>query len=306
MKNDCKVMVTGGKGFIGRRLVQRLEKYGNEVAVIDKEDGGILNSEYLKSKLDGVHVVFHLGSASGSLFFTEDPIHSVNVNCGGTANLLETVLKSDVKRVVFASTMSAYAFTPIPHCEEGPINSPNPYVATKLFGEQMMRLYYQNHGLETVVCRFASVYGIGEHTKGFVANPVTQFVWSVLTGGKPKVFGNGSQTRDLVYVDDVCGAITAAALGGSPGEVYNVSTNIETSMNEVVKMLEKVHGEKVEANYTEWKPYDQQSKYIDRQCASFEKLKNTCGWRPLVDLETGMRSVYDYYKNNKELIPKVP
>ena len=300
-----KVMVTGGKGFIGRRLVVKLAEQGNDVIVVDKELDGIVNFDYLREKLKGVEVVYHLGSASGSLFFSENPIQSVNVNCGGTANLLETIVHhSKVQQVVFAGTMSAYGFTTIPHHESGPVNSPNPYVATKLFGEQLMRLYYQNHLLPTMTTRFASVYGIGEHTKGPVANPVTQFVWSVLTGGKPMVFGNGTQTRDLVYVDDVCDALIAAQEHGKPGEIYNVSTNVETSLNDVIKVLEKVHGRKVEVEYTEWKPYDQQSKYIDRQCASYEKLNIVSGWVPKVGLEEGMRRVYQYYVENYDLIPK--
>jgi nucleoside-diphosphate-sugar epimerase len=199
--------------------------------------------------------------------------------------------------------MSAYGFMPIPHTEDGPINSPNPYVATKLFGEQLMKLYFQNHGLETISLRFSSVYGIGEHTKGRVANPVTQFIWSALIGKPPKVFGDGNQTRDLVYVDDVCTALMSAAFNGVSGEVYNVSTNIETSMNSLVDVLRKVHDDKIEPFYTEWKPYDQQSKYIDRQCASFDKLNQTTGWKPTVKLEDGVKTTYDYYKSNREIIP---
>jgi len=299
------IMVTGGKGFIGRRLVDRLEKQGNEVVVVDKEEGGVLNRSLLDIHMPKVSVIFHLGAVSGSIFFSDDPVHAVRVNCEGTANLLEIAAQhNNVRKVIFAGTMSAYGFTPVPHMENGPVSCPNAYVATKLFGERMMRLYFENRSLQTVCLRFASVYGIGEETKkgGAVANPVTQFIWNALKGTPPRVFGTGKQSRDLVYVDDVVSALLAA-VHATPGEVYNVSTQVETPLNDVIDMLSLIHKSKVVPNYTEWKPYDQQQMYVDRQCASFDKLRQATGWKPRFDVMNGMRQVYYYYREHPELVP---
>ena len=300
------IMVTGGKGFIGRRLVEKLEKNGNKVVVVDKENDGILNREYLSESLKDVSLVFHLGAVSGSIFFSDDPVHAVRVNCEGTVNLLEMALKAGVKRVVFAGTMSAYGFTPIPHMEDGPISCPNAYVASKIFGEKMMRLYFENRDLETVLLRFASVYGMGEETKkgGIVGNPLTQFIWSVLSGKPPKIFDKGTQTRDLVFVDDVVSALMAAATFGSPGDIYNVATDVETSMNEAIDILSLIHGIKIRADYVPYKPYDQQKIYIDRQRASFEKLHQATGWKPRFDVQMGAKIAYHYYKEHPELVPE--
>lgn len=296
------IMVTGGKGFIGRRLVDKLERTGNEVVVVDKENGGVLNKDYLEAKINNdmgrerVTVIFHLGAVSGSVYFSEDSVHAVNVNCAGTTNLLEMALKHKIRKVVFAGTMSAYGFTPIPHKEDGPVSCPNAYVATKLFGERLMRLYWENHGLQTVCLRFSSVYGPGEETKGRVANPVTQFMWAVLRGDKPIIFDEGEQTRDLVFVDDVVSALMTVMFHGWPGETYNVSTGIETSMNAVMDCIKEVSGkDKIDVDYKSWKPYDQQKDFIDRQCGSFQKLREHTGWKPLVDVKAGISHTFNYY-----------
>lgn len=299
------IMVTGGKGFIGRRLVSRLEKMGNDVMVVDKEMDGILNRKLLEDLMPRASVIFHLGAVSGALFFTDEPIHAVKVNCEGTATLLEVAAKfNNVRKVVFAGTMSSYGWTPIPHVENGPLSCPNAYVATKLFGERMMRLYFDNRGLHTTCLRFSSVYGIGEESKknGRVANPVTQFAWNAMRGNSPMLYGDGSQTRDLIFVDDVVSALIAA-LNATPGEVYNVCTNVETSFNDVLRLLSTLLDQKVIPKYEDWKPYDQQQGYVDRQKASFEKLFRATGWKPRYSIQDGLAMVLEHYHEHPDLIP---
>lgn len=304
------IMVTGGKGFIGRRLVKKLQDAGNDVVVLDKEQGGVLNKAYLEKAMmnetgkEKVNTVFHLGAVSGSVYFSEDPIHAVKVNCEGTINLLETALKQRIRRIVFAGTMSAYGFTPIPHTEDGPVSCPNSYVASKLFGERLMRLYWENHGIETVNLRFSSVYGPGEETKGRVSNPVTQFIWAILRGDAPIIFDKGDQTRDLVFVDDVVSALMSAMLHGHPGQTYNVSTGVETSMNTVMKYLREITGkDKIPVEYVSWKPYDQQRNFIDRQCGSFDKIRGHTLWFPRFTVIQGLSNTYGYYVIHPDDVP---
>jgi len=295
------VLVTGGKGFIGRRLVEALEKKGNEVRVIDVEKEnmlGVLDFDSLLQAMQGVKIVFHLGAISGNLYFEHPPL-GIKVNCLGTWNLLEAARIARVKRVVFASTSSLYAETPIPHKEtSAPEGAVNLYSATKLFGEYMMQMYWQRHRLETVICRFASIYGVGEESKGHVANPVTQFICDMLEGNQPVLFGDGSQTRDLTYVDDVVSALLHCAtsfMTVMPGEIYNVSTNYASSFNYVVEVINKVLGTDIKPKYEPYKVTGLQSVYVDSQVCDNTKLVST-GWTPKVSLEEGIRRIVESKK----------
>ena len=186
------VLVTGGRGFIGRRLVSAL---GPDTRVIDIDDGkeGILDMDLLIREFQSVGTVFHLGSCSGNLYFEGNNARGILTNCIGTLNVLEAARIARVKRVIFASTQTAYAGTPVPHLEDGPISpETNLYTATKIFGEHLCRMYWRRFGLETVVLRFASVYGPGEETKGHVSNPLTQFCWGMMKGEQPIVLDRKS------------------------------------------------------------------------------------------------------------------
>ena len=136
-----KCVVTGGKGFIGRRVAAGLKQTGHDVKVVDIEGGGILNKTLLHYVLRDADVVFHLGAVSGSPFFSKNPVKGVETNCVGTTILLEECRKMEVPQIVFSSTMSSYAFCTLPHVEEGLTTVPNMYTATKLFGENLMKLY---------------------------------------------------------------------------------------------------------------------------------------------------------------------
>jgi len=292
-----QVVVTGGRGFIGTRLVKALEKMGNTVSVveIDDGDGGIMDFELLMRKFNGPKVVFHLGATSGNLYFEYPPM-GIKTNCLGTWNVLEAARLSRVKRVIFASTQSLYAHAGLPHREYSRVDGDvNLYASTKLFGEWLMQMYWRKHKLETVILRFASVYGIGEDRKGKVANPISQFIWGMMKGESPSLFGDGSQTRDLTYVDDVVSALIHSATSVPPGEIYNVSTKIETSFNDVIQTINKVLGTGIAPNYVSPEATGLQTIYIDRQWSDNSKLRNT-GWKPQVDLEEGIRRVVEYTK----------
>jgi UDP-glucose 4-epimerase len=293
------IVVTGGKGFIGSRLVQALEKMGNTVSIVEQDDGqgGILDFELLMRKFNGAKVVFHLGATSGSLYFEYPPL-GIKTNCLGTWNVLEAARMSRVRRLLFASTQSLYAGCPLPHKEtHTPAGDVNLYVATKLFGEWLMQMYWRKYGLETIILRFASVYGIGEERKGKVANPVTQFIWAALNNEVLNVYGNGRQTRDLTYVDDVVSALIHCITAVPPGEIYNVSYGVETSFNEVVDIIGKVLEKKVEYEYVNPEASGLQTIYIDRQWSDNSKLQAT-GWSPKVNLEEGIRKVVEYTRDS--------
>jgi nucleoside-diphosphate-sugar epimerase len=292
-----QVVVTGGRGFIGSRLVNALDKMGNTVSVVEIDDGqgGILDFKLLMRKFNGAKIVFHLGATSGNLYFEYPPM-GIETNCLGTWNVLEAARLSRIKRVVFASTQSLYAHCAVPHKETyPPAGDVNLYASTKLFGEWLMQMYWRKYALETVILRFASVYGIGEEKKGKVANPITQFIWAAMNGEIIKIYGNGNQTRDLTFVDDVVSALIHCSTSVPPGEIYNVSYGVETSFNEVVNTIVKVLGMPVVKHFVEPEASGLQTIYIDRQWSDNSKLRGT-GWTPKVNLEDGIRKVVEYTK----------
>jgi nucleoside-diphosphate-sugar epimerase len=292
-----QVVVTGGRGFIGSRLVKALEKMGNTVSIveIDDGDGGILDFELLMRKFNGPKIVFHLGATSGNLYFNYPPL-GIKTNCLGTWNVLEAARLSRVKRVIFASTQSLYAHAGLPHREYSRVDGDvNLYTSTKLYGEWLMQMFWRKYNLETIITRFASVYGIGEERKGKVANPVTQFIWGMMKGEAPTVYGDGEQTRDLTYVDDVVSALLHCMTDVPPGEIYNVSYGEETSFNNVIKTINKVLKTDINPIFVDPEASGLQTIYIGRQWSDNSKLKET-GWKPQVNLEEGIKRVVEYTK----------
>jgi len=284
------ILITGGAGFVGRHLKKALEDLGEEVRVIDPKlhpRSTILSVEYLRKQLKGVDYVYHLGAASGSLWF-EEPCFGSEINCIGTIRLLEECVKAGVKRVIFSSTSSSYAEAPIPHKEEHRLSAPNFYSATKIFNEHTMWLYKKLYGLDCVVFRFASIYGANEN-KGLLCNLVTQFVEWMKKDEQPEIWNKGTQTRDFTYVKDVVQALIMAQK--LPSDTYNVSTNKETTFNEVVEIINELLGKDIKPKYIPVKLSDVQTAYIDRQNLDNSKLLAQ-GWKPEYDLRAGIKDAY--------------
>lgn len=302
-----KCLVTGSHGFIGSHLYNELLKRGHEVIGCDiKEISDARNNKnYIhdftlieKRDLEGIDCIFHLGAAAGSLHFLPDPIEGIKTNCIGTVHLLEAARLAGVKKIIFASTGTSYADTPIPHIETSWLNCPNFYTATKIFNEQSMKLYNQLYGLETIILRYASVYGVGEECKilpqGILANVLTQFIWQMIEGKQPEIWHTGEQTRDFIYVDDIVYANIFAAENLKHG-IYNVGTGIETKFIDAVKLINKILGTNIEPKYVEATNKAVQTKYVDRQLFNNSKLMNL-GWRWTVTLEEGIRRIINSRK----------
>jgi len=286
-------VITGAHGFIGSRLGLFLEKRCKPYVPItyDTGMGGILDRGRLLRLFKDKSVVFHLGAISGSKFF-DDLSVATRVNCEGTANVLEAARVNDVGTVVFASTSSCYAFGPVPHREEDPPKAINSYVATKLYGEYLMKLFADLYGIRTVIMRFGSVYGIGEGRKGSVANPVTQFLNTMLEGRYPLVYGKGKQKRDLIFADDVAEALFLASWSAAikPGDIYNVATGTPISFNKVIELIGKVLKTHIKPMYVPYPKNKYQTKYIEIQYLDTSKFR-AIGWAPKVGLEEGLKRI---------------
>lgn len=299
-----RVLVTGGDGFIGQHvkhlcvLESRKKLENRDVRVLDKEEGGILNTKYLAQAMEGVETVLHLGACSGNLFMVDDDadLGGIRVNVEGTRNVLELARRKGVRRVVFVSTQSSYAHAPLPHHEDDLLDADiNLYTATKVFGESLCRAYHRRYGLETVILRFSSVYGPGEESKGPVANPITLFIRKMLKGEAPVLYGDGYQTRDLLFVEDAARAVLhAAGSNVQPGQTYNVSTGRATTFRRVVELINGVLCSDLQPSFAPFPSAGLQTEYVRSQWTDNAKLRAT-GWEPEVAIEEGIRRTVEHF-----------
>jgi UDP-glucose 4-epimerase len=307
-----KCLVTGYEGFIGSHLMAKLKKCGhdvigseyskyvyhpNEISDLAKvNDIRHISADYLK----GVDVVYHLGAASGSLWFGDmhSVEESVEINCVGTVHLLEECRKAGVKKFIMVSTGSVYAGMACPHKDNMilPRDAFNFYAATKIFDEYACKLYHKLYGMEVVIVRLSSVYGDSEESKTKLANVVSQFTWSMMEGKSPVLWGDGSQTRDLIFVDDVVDALIFAAekLKGN-AKTYNVGTGVETSFNDLIVKINGVLGTDIKPEYAAVGNQHVQKGAVMRQLFDVGKLAKK-GWVAKVSLEEGIRRIVENIK----------
>lgn len=297
-----KILVTGGAGFIGSNLVEELVRLGHEAVVLDNFylgtkknlegldaeiiNGDIRNADVVNKAANGVDVIFNEAASSSSPMFMKNLRDAVSVNVDGFINILNAA-RDNSSKVVYASTSSIYGNLPPPLREDMNVTPPNFYSATKLFNEQLAAVYTSEYGIETVGFRYMSVYGPKEEGKGVFANLASQFLWALQKNEQPVIYGNGSQTRDFVYVGDVVQANILAMKKKLGGEVFNVGTGIGTSLNTLVDLLNKILGKNVKPKYIETPVKN----YIDTQLADISKIKKMLGFEPKYMLEEGIKDM---------------
>ena len=300
-----KIVVTGGAGFIGSNLVKRLVEDGHDVTVIDNFllgtmdnrhpvqdkikflEGDIRNSGFMNEALKGVDVVFNEAAASASPMFMEDLRDAVSVNVDGFINVLDAMRKNGVKKLVYASTSSIYGNATPPLREDMVTDIPNFYAVTKKLNEDISKVYSKEYGIDCVGLRYMSVYGPNEEGKGGLANLASQFLWAMQKDEKPVLYGDGSQTRDFVFVKDVVEANILAMNSDVKWDIFNVGTGKVTSLNELVDILNKLLGKNIESEYIENKIKN----YIAVQQGSTEKAKKGLGFESKYSVEDGLKEI---------------
>jgi nucleoside-diphosphate-sugar epimerase len=304
-------LVTGGFGFIGSHLVDRLVKEGNYVVVVDNgssisnvtdamaKGAKILNMNVCSSLEDAFYnvydAVFHLAAIPRVQFSIKEPVKSHDSNVNGALNVFEWCRKRGVKRVVFASSSSVYGDQDKLPLSEDMFPSPkSPYAAQKLMGEIYAGLYHKLYGLETVCLRYFNVFGPRQDPMGDYACVIPKFAALALNGKSPTINGNGNQTRDFTFVDDV---VSATILAGQVklsefGVAFNVGAGRGRSVNEVAEQilarcnpeLKLLHGPAV------IEPRD--------TTADISKARCLLGWEPKVSFEEGLARTIDYLRTN--------
>jgi len=292
------VLVTGGAGFIGSNLVNRLVKDGHNVTVIDDESSDAHESFYYNDKAEywdydiadykrieplfkDVNYVFHLAAEARIQPTIEDPMKAVQTNVLGTCSILQAARTHGVKRVVYSSTSSAYGLAnPIPNKEDMPKDCLNPYSVSKTSGEELCQMYSKLFGLETVIFRYFNVYGENQPTKGQYAPVIGLFQRQHSNGEAMTVVGDGMQRRDFTHVSDVVEANVLAAMYADEkavGEIFNVGSGTNHNIHDIVRL---VGGEDAEFVYVPERPGESRETLSD--CSKAQAILN---WEPKVKLE---------------------
>lgn len=308
-------LITGGAGFIGSNLARYLLEKGAAVTVLDNfatghrenleairdritlVEGDIRDPEATRKAMEGVEAIFHeaaLGSVPRSV---AEPVISHDVNVNGTINMLETARKLGVKRIVFAASSSAYGEQlESPKRESMPVQPISPYAASKVACEAYMQAYAAAYGMETVSLRYFNVFGPRQDPSGAYAAVIPAFVSKLLKNESPVVFGDGGQTRDFCYIENVCEANWLAAhapAGRCDGRPMNIACNAAVSLNQILDKLRSLLGSTTQAVYQEPRAGDIRDSLADISCA--EKM---IGYRPLVYFDEGLERAIDWYKEN--------
>lgn len=309
-----KVLVTGGLGFVGHNLVKTLvDHYHSKVVVVDDGCNGtpstlgdylpqvdfhpisVLEDDKLRPLFKGVNYIFHLACRQISACSSE-PVTDLRVNAESTLNILEYLRRhqpGDLERFVYASSCSVYGnMRNLPAREDGVTNVLSQYAATKLLGENYTLMYNMLYDLPTTSLRYSNVYGYGQTPRNPYCGVVGKFIHNALTNKALTIVGDGQQTRDYTFVTDAVEATLLAAVHPKAiGEVYNVGTGVETSVNRVAQLIcESIPDVKME--HLPERDIDN----IRRRFVDIDLIHKRLGWAPKVSIEDGIKKTIEWYR----------
>lgn len=317
-----QVLVTGGAGFIGGHLAEAFVRDGHDVTVIDnfdpyyevaikrtntkkarqaasKSDGAytvveddIRNEATVQSLVQDADVVYHQAAQAGVRTSVDDPTKPNDVNVKGTLNVLEAARQTDIERLVVASSSSVYGKRVyLPYDEDHPTTPVSPYGVSKLAAEQYARTYNDVYGLPTVALRYFTVYG--PRMRPNMA--ITNFVSRCADGDKPIIYGDGSQTRDFTYIDDIVDANrTLMTSSEADGEVLNIGSSDNISIEQLANTICDAFNQPRSLQYDDRYKGDAEHTHAD-----ISKANNLIGYEPSVSIEEGVQKFIDWYRSNR-------
>ena len=305
-----RVLVTGGAGFVGGSLVRRLAEAGARVTVLDdlftgKADivptsaqlvtGSVVDEALVRELVADASVIFHM-AARNIIASTKDPREDFATNIGGTLNILLAARDSKVDRIVYTGSTSIYGNPrTIPINEDDPPVALSPYAVSKLGGELYCNAFYENYGVTVAVVRYSNVFGIGQRPDNPYCGVIGKFFDAAIDGRPLQVHGDGEQTRDYTNIDDAVDATLLAAIRPrGVGEIFNVGTGIETSVNELALKIGEAVGVAVDIVHSDRRDIDN----IRRRVVNIEKARRMLRWSPQVTLNEGLRRTASWMSNS--------
>ncbi len=313
MSNERLYLVTGGAGFIGSHLCTALVERGARVRVLDNLitgrranlahlagriefiEASITDEAATRQAAEGVSVIFHEAAIPSVPRSVKEPQLNHDANVNGTFNVLMAARDAGVKRVVYAASSSAYGETEELPKRETMLPAPlSPYAAAKLVGEYYCQVFTRVYGLDTVALRYFNVFGPRQDPTSPYSGVISKFVTSLLSGEAPVIFGDGEQSRDFTYIDNVVDAnLRAAEAPAAAGEVMNVAIGERITLNQLLAELQQIIGTNLKANYAETRAGD-----VRHSLADISKAQRLLGYTPQVGLAEGLQRTVAWYKEN--------
>ena len=305
-------LVTGGAGFIGSSIADALLAQGHAVRVLDDLStgfadnvggevelltGDVADEAVVRKAVDGAEVVFHQAASRAVLRSVEDPLTTDRVNTHGTLTVLQAAKEAGVRRVVYASSSSIYGgAAALPTPESAPLVPRSPYAVTKMTGEHYCRVFSELFELETVALRYFNVFGPRQRPDSMYAAVIPLFIDALRNGTPPVVHGDGSQSRDFTYLDDVVAANLAAA--GAPaercsGRAYNIAGGREQSLLRMLEILQDQLGTNIAPEFTEERAGD-----VKHSCADPSAAERDLGWSAVVGFEEGLARTVAWFSQH--------
>jgi UDP-glucose 4-epimerase len=313
MRSMALHLITGVGGFIGSSLARALLERGESVRGIDNfatgrrenlaeivgridfQEGSILDAEAMRKACQGVDYVLHEAAIPSVPKSVLDPVASNHANVDGTVNVLVAARDAKVKRVVYAASSSVYGDTPTLPKHEGMTPDPiSPYAVAKLASEHYMISFYRCYQLETVALRYFNVFGPRQDPSSPYSGVLAKFITQMLRGEAPAIYGDGEQSRDFTYIDNVVEANLLACSAPAmrvAGQVFNIATGRRITLNETFKALQKLTSYSGQPNYGPERGGD-----IKHSLASIAKAEAALGYRPTVDFEEGLQRTVAWYR----------
>lgn len=303
-----RTLVTGGAGFIGSNLVQRLLNEGHEVTVLDNLSSGyrtnlrpfpevrlligdVRDPSIVEQGVKGAEVVFHLAASVGNTRSIEHPVIDAETNVLGTLNVLEAARRNRIRKMVFSSSAGVFGeLKTLPIREDHCVEPDSPYGATKLCAEKLCLAYAKLYGLEAICLRYFNVFGVNQRYDAY-GNAIPIFAHKLVFGQPITIFGDGEQTRDFVNVRDVANANYLAGMNQGVSGAFNLGSGSRVTINELVRQMESVSGLSSQTVHGNPRPGD-----VRHSLADISGIRSAIGFEPQVSLGEGLREYMDWAK----------